>query len=810
MDAWLKDLRYSIRRLTRAPGFAAIVVLTLALGIGANSAIFSVVNGVLLRPLAYREPAQLVTVEHFYASLNNLEAPISVPGFRDYSARQHIFQSTAAQTGWAPSLTGKGDPARIQGTRATARLFSTLGVSPLLGRTFAPDEDQPGKPRVVVLSWGFWQRVFAGDRGVLGKTVFLDNEPYEVIGVMGPEFRAFFDGQSELWAPLVFRPEQFTNDNRTNEFLSFTGRLAPGVTPTVAQRDMSAFAEQLKREYPDNYGAQWTLLVTPLLEEGTSGIRPALYILLGAVGFVLLIACGNVANLFLARAASRAKEVAVRSALGAEWWQLVRQLLTESVVVSVAGGIVGLALSWLALRALVAFNPTNLPRVQDIRIDPAVLIFTFALAIVTGLVFGLAPALQAVRTNLQATLKEGGRTSGGGSGHNVRRALVVAETALALTLLAGAGLLIRSFARIQGIDPGFQAERVLTFNLSLPNTKYPSDTQRIAFFEQLLPRLAAVPGVEAIGTTSNVPFGGNWSTGSFSVEGYQAPQGQPGPWGDIRVVSTGFFETLRVPVRSGRVFTPQDRAGAPRVVVVDEGLVRRYWPNENAIGKRITFDDAADSTAQWLEIVGVVGHTKHEGLDAEARVQVYMPLLQQGLPFSDVVVRTRGDPEAMVSALRANVQEMDRDLPLSRVSTVERLISESFGQRRFSMFLLGLFAALALVLASIGIYGVMSYSVAQRSHEMGLRMALGAARGTVVKLILNQGLSLVALGVGIGLVGAFALTRVLRTQLFGVEATDPVTYVLVTLLLTFVAVIATLGPALRATRVDPIVALRQE
>jgi putative ABC transport system permease protein len=810
MDAWLKDLRYSIRRLTRSPGFATIVVLTLALGIGANSAIFSVVNGVLLRPLPYREPAQLVTVEHFYSSLNNLEAPISVPGFRDYSARKHIFQSTAVQTGWAPSLTGKGDPARIQASRATALLFSTLGVSPLLGRTFAADEDQPGKPRVVVLSLGFWQRVFAGDRGVLGKTVVLDNEPYEVIGVMGPEFRAFFGGQSELWAPLVFRPEQFTNDNRTNEFLSFTGRLAPGVTPTVAQRDMSAFAEQLKREYPDNYGAQWTLLVTSLLEEGTSAIRPALYILLGAVGFVLLIACGNVANLFLARAAARAKEVAVRSALGAEWWQLVRQLLTESVVVSVVGGIVGLALSWLALRALVAFNPTNLPRVQDIRIDPAVLVFTFALSIVTGLVFGLAPALQAVRTNLQATLKEGGRTLGGSSGHKVRRALVVAETALALTLLAGAGLLIRSFARIQGIDPGFQAERVLTFNLSLPNTKYPSDTQRIAFFEQLLPRLAAVPGVEAIGTTSNVPFGGNWSTGSFSVEGYQAPQGQPGPWGDIRVVSTGFFETLRVPVRAGRTFTPQDRAGSPRVVVVDEGLVRRYWPNENAIGKRITFGDAADSTAEWREIVGVVGYTKHEGLDAESRVQVYMPLLQEGLPFSDVVVRTRGDPEMMVSALRAKVQEMDRDLPLSRVSTVERLISESFGQRRFSMFLLGLFAALALVLASIGIYGVMSYSVAQRSHEMGLRMALGAARGTVVKLILSQGMSLVALGVGIGLVGAFALTRVLRTQLFGVQPTDPVTYVLVTLLLTVVAVIATLGPALRATRVDPIVALRQE
>ncbi len=810
MDAWLKDLRYSIRRLTRAPGFAAIVVLTLALGIGANSAIFSVVNGVLLRPLPYREPAQLVTVEHFYSSLNNLEAPVSVPGFRDYSARKHIFQSTAVQTGWAPSLTGKGDPERVQAARATVLLFSTLGVSPLLGRTFAADEDQPGKPRVVVLSWGFWQRVFAGDRGVLGKTVLLDNEPYEVIGVMGPEFRPFFGGQSELWAPLVFRPEQFTNDNRTNEFLAFTGRLAPGVTALVAQRDMSAFAEQLKREYPDNYGAQWTLLVTPLLEQGTSAIRPALYILLGAVGFVLLIACGNVANLFLARAAARAKEVAVRSALGAEWWQLVRQLLTESVVVSVAGGIVGLALSWFALRALVAFNPTNLPRVQDIHIDPAVLIFTSALAIVTGLVFGLAPALQAVRTNLQATLKEGGRTSGGSSGHKVRRALVVAETALALTLLAGAGLLIRSFARIQGIDPGFQAERVLTFNLSLPNTKYPSDTQRIAFFEQLLPRLAAVPGVEAVGTTSNVPFGGNWSTGSFSVEGYQAPQGQPGPWGDIRVVSTGFFETLRVPVRSGRTFTPQDRAGSPRVVVVDEGLVRRYWPNEDAVGKRITFDDAADSTAEWREIVGVVGYTKHEGLDAESRVQVYMPLLQQGLPFSDVVVRTRGDPEAMVSALRAKVQEMDRDLPLSRVSTVERLISDSFGQRRFSMFLLGLFAALALVLASIGIYGVMSYSVAQRSHEMGLRMALGAARGTVVKLILGQGMSLVALGVGIGLVGAFALTRVLRTQLFGVQPTDPVTYVLVTLLLTAVAVIATLGPALRATRVDPIVALRQE
>ena len=498
--------------------------------------------------------------------------------------------------------------------------------------------------------------------------------------------------------------------------------MRPGVPLEQAAAEVRTLAEQLKGQYPDVYSSDWSLVTTPLAQRTTGPVRPALLVLLGAVGFVLLIACANVANLLLARAAARSKEIAVRTALGAGRERLLRQLLTESLLLALAGGVLGLGLAYWGVRSVAALNPGNLPRADEIGIDASVMAFTLVVSVLTGLLFGLAPALHASATDLHAMLKEGGRGSAGDrGGQGLRRMLVVAEVALALTLLTGAGLLVKSFARLQGVDPGFDPDRLLTFNLALPPARYPSDTQQIAFFDQVLPALAAAPGVRAVGSTSAMPFGGSWSTSSFEIEGYQPPPKQPNPWGDIRIVSPGFFATLRIPLRRGRTLAEQDRATAPRVAVVDEELVRRYWPNGDPIGKRITFGPppgVTDTSArEWIEVVGVVGHTKHEGLDAENRVQVYLPYAQQGMPFLAVAVRTAGDPVQYVSAARRAVQSVDPDQPIANVRTMDELIGQSVGQRRLSMLLLSVFSGIALVLASIGIYGLMSYSVAQRSRS---------------------------------------------------------------------------------------------
>jgi putative ABC transport system permease protein len=815
MDNFLQDLRYSVRRLFKAPGFTLVVILTLGLGIGANTAIFSAVNAVLLRPLPYHDPGQLVTIQHLYPSLNALKAPVSVPGFRDYQQRGRTFASMAVQTNWNANLTGVGEPVRLQGARVTGRLFATLEVPALLGRTIQPGEDSAGRNHVVVLSYGLWQRLFGGERSVVGRTLSLNGESYEVIGVMPPEFRDFFNRSVEIWTPLVFTPDQFVDGNRTTEFLNLTARIKDGVPAAQAGSEMKALAEQLKRQYPDNYPPDWSLIVTPLSQQATGNIRPALLVLLGAVGFVLLIACANVANLLLARAAVRNKEIAVRTALGATRERLIRQLLTESVLLALGGGALGLGLAFWGLRAVLAVNAANLPRADEIGIDLPVAGFTLVVSLVTGLLFGLAPALQLSRVDLHGALKEGGRGAAGDrGGQAVRRSLVVAEVALALTLLTGAGLLVKSFARLQGVDPGFAADHLLTFNLALPAAKYPADTQQIAFFDQVLPALATIPGVRAVGATSTLPFGGSWSTASFEIEGYQPPKNQPGPWGDVRAVSPGFFQALRIPLLKGRLLSDEDRAGSRPVAVIDEEFVHRYWPREDPLGKRFTFGPpagVADTSArEWIEVVGVVGHTKHEGLDAEARLQLYRPYRQAGQPSLSVALRTAGDPEGYTNLARAAVRSVDPDQPISGVHTMDELISLSVGQRRLSMLLLSLFSGIALVLASIGIYGVMSYSVSQRSRELGVRIALGAARGDVLRLVLRQGMSLALLGIGIGVGAAFLLTRLIRSQLYQVGAGDPLTFAGVALLLGVTALAANLIPALRATRVDPAVVLREE
>ncbi|HEX7122416.1 MAG TPA: ABC transporter permease [Gemmatimonadaceae bacterium] len=818
MDALLKDLRHALRRLRHSPAFSAIVVLTLALGIGANTAIFSVVNTVLLRPFPYRDSERLVVIDHYYPSLNNLEAGASAPGFRDLRDQGQIFDGVFVQTGWQPALTGMGEARRVMGSRVSGQFFTTLGVPPLRGRVLREDEDVPGSNRVAVISYGMWQRDFGGEDGVVGRSVILNDEPYEIVGVMPPSFHDFFNRRADVWVPLALGPEEFADDRRTYEWLSLIARLKPGVTVDRARQEMAAFAERLKQDYPNNYARTWTLKVETLVEKNAGSIRPVLLVLLGAVGFVLLIACANVANLMLVRASGRLKEIAVRAALGATRGDLIRQLLAESVVLSVLGGALGLGVAWAGIRAVVALQPANVPRVDELAIDGYVMLFTFVVAIGTGIIFGLVPALRASRTNLQDTLKEGGRTgSADRSGHALRRSLVVAEMALALTLLMGAGLLIKSFSRLTEVDPGFDSNRLLTFMLALPAAKYPEPEVRLAFWDRVIPAIAQVPGVTGVGTTTNIPFGGNWSTGSFSIEGYQPPEGQPGPWGDLRLVNETFHEVMRIPLLRGRYFTPRDDANATPVAIVDEGLVRRYWPNDDPIGKRITFDDPQSSdSVDWITVVGVVGHAKHEGLDAESRVQVYFPLRQLraigfwGGAFQGVVVRTAGDPLQALPAVRNAVNAIDSDIPISLPSTMEQNIARSMGQRRFAMLLLGLFAGLALLLASIGIYGVMSYAVTQRSHELGIRMTLGATRGNVLGLVLKSGMTLVLVGSAIGVAGAFAMRRVIEGQLYGIAATDPATFAVVVGALVAVAALATLVPAIRATRVDPVVALREE
>jgi putative ABC transport system permease protein len=815
MDSLLQDIRYSLRRLAKSPGFALVVVLTLALGIGANTAIFSAVNAVLLRPLGYADPDRLVTIEHLYPSLGGLKAPVSVPGFRDYQALGRSFESMAVESGWAANLTGQGEPVRVPGARVTGRFFGTLGVPALLGRGLLPGEDSTGREHVVVLSHGLWQRLFGGDPRIVGRSLSLNGESYQVVGVMPEGFRDFFNRNVDLWAPLVFEPSQFGDDRRTNEFLNLTARVRPGVPLEQAAAELRSLAQQLKQRYPDNYPSDWTLLLTPLAQRSVGTVRPALLVLLGAVGFVLLIACANVANLLLARAAARSKEIAVRTALGASRDRLIRQLLTESVLLSLVGGLLGLLLAYWGVRSVVAVNPGQLPRADEIGIDAPVMAFTLFVSLLTGLLFGLAPALHASSADLHGVLKEGGRGSAGDrAGQGLRRTLVVAEVALALTLLTGSGLLLKSFARLQGVDPGFDPDHLLTFNLSLPPGRYPADTQQAAFFDQLLPALASVPGVRAVGGTSVMPFGGNWATGSFEIEGYQAPPKQPGPWGDIRIVSPGFFETLRIPLRQGRLLAVEDRAGGRRVAVIDDEFVRRYWPGQDPLGKRITFGPPAGvtdtSAREWIDVVGVVGHTKHEGLDAEARVQVYLPYRQQPVAFLTVAARTAGDPAAYANQMRRAVQTVDPDQPIANLRTMDELIGQSVGQRRLSMLLLSLFSGIALVLASVGIYGLMSYSVAQRSRELGVRIALGAARADVLRLVLRQGMSLALTGIVIGVGAAFGLTRLIESQLYGVRATDPGTFLGVAALLGLTALAANIVPALRATRVDPAVVLREE
>src|ERR1043166_6180791 len=813
MGTFLKDVRYAARVLLKSPGFTAVAVLAVALGVGANTAIFSVVNAVLLKPLPYRDPGQLVLIYHNYPKLD-LKAPTSAAGYVYYRDHNKSFSDVAGFTPSSVNLTGEGEPERLSVMQVTANLFPMLGSQPEQGRVFSADENQAGKEKVAVLSDAFWRRRFAGVP-VMGKALTLNGEPYTIVGGMPPQFQLGreFSGQSpDLWTPITFKPEQLDpNSSMTVEYLNVLARLSPGVDIKQAQAEMDSMAADLRRQYmPDMDASNWGLLLAPLDEFVVGKIRTALWVLLGAVLFVLLIACANVANLLLARAAVRQKEIAVRTALGASRWRVVRQLLTESLLLSLVGGGLGLLLAMWGVDLLLKLNDNRLPRANEIGLDARVLLFTLGVSLLTGVVFGLAPAFQTSGVNLHDTLKEGGRSGRGGVRRGVRNALVIAEVSFAVVLLVGAGLLMRSFVLLEQVNPGFQPRGLLALQVSLPPNKYADKTARAAFDRQMLEAVRALAGVKEAATTTTLPMSGWNQSGSFDIEGRPNAPGQDSPHGSRWMASDDYFQTMQIPLLRGRYFDAHDTADAPGVVIIDDALARKYWPNEDPLGKRITFE-GTEQQARWGEVVGIVGHVKNEGLEGESRAQYYVPYAQRAdSPNLFLVVRDAGDPASLAPAVRGAIAGVDKDLPVFRVMTVERVVSDSLAQRRFSMTLFAIFAGLALLLAVVGLYGVMSYTVAQRTHEIGIRVALGAQGRDVLRMVVGQGMLLVGVGVLLGLGGALALTRVMSSLLYGVSATDPLTYAGIALLLAAVALLASYVPARRAMKVDPMVALRYE
>ncbi len=805
MQILLQDLRYGARMLVQKPGFTLIAVITLALGIGANTAIFSVVNALLLRPLPFDNLDRIVAVFERTSDAPRNEA--AAANYFDWQAQQSVFEHIGMYRWWGANLTGVEMPERVQGFLITASLFDVLGARPALGRGFTPEEEQPGQDRVVILNHGFWQRRFGGDPGIIGRAVSLDGVTRTVVGVMPPEYN--YPPGGEILAPLALTPQQ--KQSRRNHTYLGVARLKPGVSLEQARADMDTIAARLEQQYPQT-NTGWGAAVFPLLDHTVREYRQALLVLLGAVGFVLLIACANLANLMLVRATGREKEIAIRAALGAHRRRIIRQLLTESVVLAVIGGAMGSLLALWGAETLKSAMPDwfapFIPGWMKIGIDAQALVFTLALSLLTGVAFGLAPALAASRPDLNATLKEGGKSSASFHRRRLRSALAIAQIAISLVLLVGAGLMVKSFLRLITTDPGFNPENVLTMELLLQRARYGEEAQRGDFFRRLLERVEALPGVETAGVVSHLPLGGSNASAGFLIEGRPEPPPGQGFDGRYRVCSPRYFEALGIRLLRGRAFTEQDQEGAMPVVIVNDTLARRHWPNDDAVGNRIRFTgDPARNP--WMTIIGVVRDVKHT-LDGEVRPEYYLPHAQDAWGSMSLVVRAKAEPMALAPAIRNEVRALDNDQPVFLIRTMEQVRAQSVLVQRFAAVALGLFAALALILAMVGIYGVMSYAVAARTHELGIRLALGARPGDVLRLVLRQGLTQTLVGVAIGLTAAFALTRLMSRLLFAVSATDPLTFVVTPLLLTLVALLAALVPARRAMKVDPMVALRYE
>jgi putative ABC transport system permease protein len=799
LETLWKDLRYGARTLLKQPGFTLIAVLTLGLGIGANTAIFSVVNAVLLRPFPYRAPERLVILQDRGSS------GASYPNFADWRAQSKVFDSISAVRGnESYNFTGAGEPERVQGRIVSAEFFSTLGIEPVLGRDFVAEEDRQGAGPAAILSYGFWQRRFGADRGVIGKQLTLNNQSFTVVGVTPANFQ--YGTEADVTVPIGLSAERFRKRG-ADPGVEVVARLKPDVSQRQAEAELNLIAEGLEQQYPESNKGRRVLL-TPLHESFVGDVRQPLLILLGSVGLVLLIACANVANLLLVRSSGRRKEMALRVALGAGRWRIIRQLLTESVLLAMSGAALGVLLAFWGTSFISSQLPDGIPRLQEARVDAPVLVFTLALSLVTGLLFGLVPALQSSRPNLTEGLKEGERGSSGPR-QRLRSVLVVGEVALTLTLLVGAGLLIQSFRRALQVDPGFEAQNLLTMQVSVNN----SEGQQVAnFFEQLQQKVSNLPGVKSVAVSNGLPFGvANFPT--FIIEG--RPQTENKPSGIRYTVSPDYFQTLGIGLVRGRLFTAQDTRESPQVVVIDEVLARQYFPDEDPIGRRLK--QSPDSPS--LEIVGVVRHVENQSLDRQGKVpaQFYTNFNQiplQSLPGSvrriNLLTRTEVEPLSLASAVRGQVAALNKDQAVFNVRTMEQIVTQSVAPRRFSMLLLAVFAAVALLLASVGIYGVMSYVVAQRTHEIGIRMALGARGRDVSWMVIGMGMKLALAGVALGLMCALAMTRVMETLLFGVSATDPVTFVAIALILTGVTSLACFVPARRATKVDPIIALRYQ
>jgi putative ABC transport system permease protein len=803
LEQLLQDLRYGLRSLRRAPGFTVVTVLTLALGIGANTAIFSVVYGTLLKPLPYRDAQRVLTLWQNDLRAGKDRDDVAPANFVDWRERVKSFEEISALEPYSHNLMGEGEPEAFKSWRATEGFFRVMGADALYGRTFLPKDHVPGGPEAVVLSYGLWQRRFGGDKELIGRPLLLNGRPHTVVGVMPPEFD--FPPGRELWAARAITERE--RQNRGSSFWRVVGRLKPGVTAEQARAEMESIAAQLAQEYPQTNGAIKVTIV-PLREQLTGHIRPALLVLLAAVGLVLLIACANVANLLLARGMERRREFAVRNALGAARSRLLRQLLTESFVIALIGGACGVLLSRWLIDLILAFMPEGVLGVSRLSLDWRVLCFALGATLVTAILFGLFPSLQFSRPDLADALKETQRTAtGGAAGLRVRNVLVVAEIAIALVLLIGAGLLVRSFMQLLRVDPGFAADRVAALEVHVWG-RYRTPEQRRNFFNEAIERLRVLPGVEGAGAVSSLPFVPTDINTPFDIEGRPAPTDGAGPSAYAITATTDYFHAMNIPLRQGRFFSLTDREDTTPVVLVNKTMARRYWSGESPVGRKISITERGERTT--CEIIGVVGDVRHEGLDSEPRAEFFLTHAQDPSGSMIFVVRTKGEPQQILQAAKNEIWAINKDIPFSRAVTMNQLVMKSLGERRFTLLLLGSFAALSLVLAAVGIYGLISFTTVQRTHEIGLRVALGAGRADIMRMILKQGLRLALAGVGVGIIAAYVLTRFLREMLFGVSVTDPATFILPSLLLCCVALIACYVPAWRATKVDPMIALRYE
>jgi predicted permease len=815
MSLMFQDLRYAARMLRKNAALTIVIVLSLAVGIGANTAIFSVVNALLLKPLPYPEPDRLAIL---WLRSPGIGIPQDWPSpgqYMDIKAENHSFDELSISIGGSFNLTGLDRPERLEGMRTSSTLLDMLGAKPLLGRTLLAEEDQPGKPPVALLTHGLWKRLFGGDPQIVGRSLTLNGKQYTVAGVLRPDFLLNNEvvptvaaiEKVEILLPLPFGADAV--NRRGDENYNIVGRLKPGVTMREAQEDVAAIAGRIRNK--DHRDRTFTISVVPLLDQVVGNVRRSVLIMLGAVTLVLLIACANVANLLLSRATGREKEVAIRAALGAGRMRLVRQLLTESVLLGVLGGAAGLLVAVLTLFVVRDINPGNIPRLDAIRIDGIVLAFTFGISILTGIIFGMAPAVRVARVDLNTSLKSGGRSSQNEGGFNparqgLRSLLVVAELALSMVLLIGAGLLIRSFVRLASVPPGFNPEHVISMRSAEAGPKYQQDKARILYYQQLGERISRLPGVQSQGAVSALPLTASVGWGGILIEGYTPPPSEPELQVDMRVATNDYFRTMEIPLLQGRFFNDHDTADVPHVILIDDKMAKRFWPHESAVGKRMR----ANVKDPWYTVVGVVGTVKQYGLDIDGRMVIYYPEQQSADGDLYLVARTSNDPASVASAMVREIHAIDPGVPVFEIRTMQERLHDSLARQRFSMAVLGGFAGFAMLLAAVGVYGVISYMVTQGTHDIGLRMALGAQQRNILGLVVKQGMALAAIGIVAGLVGAFSLTRVMASLLFGVSATDAVTFSAVTLFLVATALVASYVPALRAMRVDPVVALHYE